>query len=390
MKKKLISAVLSAALVLSSSGVFADGILNGAVSGENIIFNNVDADRLVISGYDNDGTLAYSSMFMPENGTVTVPKSAAEYSLKAYNNKTKEISDVIIEAEATAAPTTAPTATPAPTTAPTTAPTATPTPTSDPTNPNVFPPIYETSLNAIYAFSVVDSVSQEIQDGEEGYRLEYYYHGEKRSDWIKDDIDIASAPDIINGLIGGKLSALKRGDVIYINRGIFNKEIREISLIYQTQQSDIITSSTDFGANFQKLFSVQGTSVNAVGGHSAWTVQNYGSAIPSNGTKYAFGLVARRSGNVLYLMNKTGLVNNCIEVTMADDTIVYECDMNARSGIDTTRVTTIPSCISNQTWNKALDNPSTPLTFNADEGYSYALVRIVDGIAMDIILYSNY
>lgn len=385
MNKQLITAILSASLAFGGISAFADGVITGVSDGENIVLENIEGTSILVNGFDSEGNLKYANLFEAKDNKAVIPASLSDYYLKAYDINSENMADTMSEViVSTPAPES--TATPAPETtpAPTQAPDSTPAPTS---NVNVFPPVYEKAINAVNAFSVIESVSMEEKDGDIGYKLDFYYQGEKRSEWVGSDVSIVSAPDYANYLIDSDISSLKRGDVVYFDRGIFYKEIRQISVIFSAQSSDLITSSEDYGTNFQKLFSVNGTSV---GGYSGWGVQSFGAQVPSSGTKYAFGLVARREGTVLYLMNKTGLGSNMIEITAADDTIVYECDMNARQGIEAARINDLQSAFSTTQWNNILSFPDQAVTFDASDSYSYALVRIVDGKAMDIIVYTNY
>lgn len=376
MKKKITSALLSASMLLAAGAYVGtsaqDYVLTGEISGDTVVFGDIDTDKIILNGYSKeDKVLQYSKLFTAEDGKITAPDDITEYYLRAYIPGT----DMFLDVEITEPQT----------------PEATPTPTPD-VQEEEFPSIYEEKINALTAFSVVDQISTEVQDGEKGYRIDYYKNGKKCSDWVSSDIQITTVPGNASGTISvpAEITSLEKGDVIYIDTGAFFNKIKQIALICEKPDSDIITNPADFGADFEKLFSVQGVSVNAVGGYSGWKVLNYGSDIPSDGTYYAFGLAAAREENVLYLMNKAGLAGDCIEIVLSEDTIVYECSNNDRNGIKNASIYSIYSSLSNQTWDDALSNPATPVTFDADDNYCYALVRVVDGTAMDIMLYSDY
>ncbi len=377
MNKKLISALLSASMLFGSA-VFAAAPISGELSDGVITFSGVKDGVFVINGYNDEGKLSYSQNFTAKDGVFTVPGDVLKYDLTAYSVKDKEVVQVAVGTTAQPTETPAPIETPAPTP-------STPTPSPAPYDPNKFPAVYENAANAIYAFAVIDKVSTEMDNSEEGYRVDYYYQGTKHSDWIGNDIEIVTAPDSAQSLKGAKLTSLKRGDVVFLNRRM-DGSIKEIAAIYQAQSRDIINNTEDFGPNFQKLFSVQGK---AVAGYSGWGVQSYGQPIASKGTQYAFGVIGRRENTVLYLLNKTGKINSAINLPLADDAMVYICNMQNTQGITVSKPSGIAASIPNVMWNKALEDSDPTITFDKS-GYNYALARIVDGTVMDIVVYSNY
>ena len=377
MNKKLISALLSASMLFGSA-VFAAAPISGELSDGVITFSGVKDGVFVINGYNDDGKLSYSQNFTAKDGVFTVPGDVLKYDLTAYSVKDKEVVQVAVGTTAQPTETPAPIETPAPTP-------STPTPSPAPYDPNKFPAVYENAANAIYAFAVIDKVSTEMDNSEEGYRVDYYYQGTKHSDWIGDDIEIVTAPDSAQSLKGAKLTSLKRGDVVFLNRRM-DGSIKEIAAIYQAQSRDIVNNTEDFGPNFQKLFSVQGK---AVAGYSGWGVQSYGQPIASKGTQYAFGVIGRRENTVIYLLNKTGKINSAINLPLADDAMVYICNMQNTQGITVSKPSGIAASIPNVMWNKALEDSDPTITFDKS-GYNYALARIVDGTVMDIVVYSNY
>ncbi|MDY3031155.1 MAG: hypothetical protein SOS24_05285 [Clostridia bacterium] len=377
MNKKLISALLSASMLFGSA-VFAAAPISGELSDGVITFSGVKDGVFVINGYNDEGKLSYSQNFTAKDGVFTVPGDVLKYDLTAYSVKDKEVVQVAVGTTAQPTETPAPIETPAPTP-------STPTPSPAPYDPNKFPAVYENAANAIYAFAVIDKVSTEMDNSEEGYRVDYYYQGTKHSDWIGNDIEIVTAPDSAQSLKGAKLTSLKRGDVVFLNRRM-DGSIKEIAAIYQAQSKDIVNNTEDFGPNFQKLFSVQGK---AVAGYSGWGVQSYGQPIASKGTQYAFGVIGRRENTVIYLLNKTGKINSAINLPLADDAMVYICNMQNTQGITVSKPSGIAASIPNVMWNKALEDSDPTITFDKS-GYNYALARIVDGTVMDIVVYSNY
>ncbi len=396
MNKKLISALLSLSMIAGGIGVLAAedtagsasarASITGEMSGADVILRDIDSDNIVLAGYDDEGKLVYADGFeVADDGTVTVPNTVLEYDLRAYNTRYSIVLDVeISEAEPTATPDPSATATPAPTATPeaTEEPDATQAPTST-YNPNEFPDSYGEASVAVNAFSVIEQVSSTMNGSEQGYTIDYYYQGSEQSVWLENDIEIVSAPDSQNTLIGENVSALKRGDVVYLNRA-FGGEIKEVALLYRPLSSDIVNSSEDYGTNFEELFSVNGT---AVGGYSGWGVASYGSEIPSSGTYFAFGVSARRDGGTLYLLNKSGDANDAIELSLPEDVVAYRCDMTDTIGIDSIRMSQITSSIPTSTWEDAYGSDDSVIELD-DTDYDYVLARVVDGTVMDIILYT--
>ena len=394
MYKKFISTLLSVAIIASTTAVFADTIneeistLTGVTSGTDVVFNHVDGSTLILNGYNNNGELVYSTTQAVTDKTVTVPNEILNYELRAYSPGTGVVKNVSIATGESPAPTSAPTASPAPTEEPATTeePEETPkvTPTPGPYNPNEFPAVYEKAINAYYAFAVIEEVSTEAYESEIGTRIKYYYQGEECSDWLSDEVEILSSPDTNPELTGAKLTSLKRGDVVFFNRRI-NGTIKELAVVYRPAKSDILSSTEDYGTNFEKLFTYNGV----VTGYSQWKVQPYGTKANSDGTYYAFGLVGKRDKTTLYLLNKSGNVDNTIELTMSEDTPVYICDMELTKGIETSKSTAIASCVPNSIWDKA-EGSDTKAIDLSEVSHDYALARIVDGTVMDIVVYTNY
>lgn len=404
MNKKLISALLSLSMIAGGIGVLAaennageispapiqqgmeEPWIGASMNGTDVVIDDVEGGSVVITGYDDDGKLVYAQgCDVSEDGTVTLSKDILGYDLKMYSVLTGEIFEVHISGgDPAASATPSPTATPSATATPeaTEEPDATQAPTST-YNPNEFPDSYGEASVAVNAFSVIEQVSSTMNGSEQGYTIDYYYQGSEQSVWLENDIEIVSAPDSQNGVIGSDVSALKRGDVVYLNRE-FGGEIKEVALLYRPLSGDIVNSSEDYGTNFEKLFSVNGT---AVGGYSGWGVASYGSEIPNSGTYFAFGVSARRDGGTLYLLNKSGDANDAIELSLPEDVIAYRCDMTDTIGIDSIRMSQITSSIPTSTWEDAYGSDDSVIELD-DTDYDYVLARVVDGTVMDIILYT--
>ena len=108
----------------------------------------------------------------------------------------------------------------------------------------------------------------------------------------------------------------------------------------------------------------------------------YGEKASSDRYQYAFGLIGKVGSNSLTLINKSGSTDNVIEVDTKKDTIVYTCDVSNKNEVEIASVGDITSTIPKSTFDK--DNT---IDFTNDYSYNYALVRVVDGTATDIVVY---
>ncbi len=244
-------------------------------------------------------------------------------------------------------------------------------------NPNNYPEeTYERALDAYYAFSMIESVSQTVINSETGYTLRFANQGKIKEEFIEGDVKIISTSDSTDSLFDSDASVLKRGDIVYLDRKLDGK-IKSISLIMRPPSQDIITSNTNYGTNFELLFSDN----NYVASFNQWNVLAYGSSAQSGVTQYAFGLSAYKLQNTLYLLNKTGNLSSALEIFMNKNASVYVCDMNSKRGVEISDI----SAIYNTLTSKQFYDGGT-VSFG-DTGYSYALVRLVDGIAVDIAYY---
>ena len=246
-------------------------------------------------------------------------------------------------------------------------------------NPNDYPKdTYERALDAYFAFSMIDSVFQTALDGEIGYSVTFANQGKMKQEYINGDVQIISTSDVSASVLNADAGALKRGDVVYFHRKT-DGTIKGISLLMRPPLTDIVTSSANYGTSFEQLFSRNGF----VGANNQWSVLQYGNtALDGKGvTQYAFGVSGYKTQNTLYLLNKTGNTSLASEIFMNKNASVYVCDLTAKKGIETGDISSINSNITQ----KQFFNGGT-VSFD-DTSYSYALVRLVNGIAVDIAYY---
>ncbi len=370
MKKKILALVLAASAVMSGTA-FAEP------------FSVVSADdtKAILMCYDDNGRLVYSSMYKAEDGefNINVPSQYDSTKKKIYFVDTETFMDVKANEAPDASATPKPTSKPSVTDKPDAS--ATPKPTNGPSSPSKYPSVYEREVDAIYAPALVKDIETRVNnDNEDMYAVTLMQHGEEKIIGIEADLAIATAPEEYSYMQGQTVASLQKGDIICLAANPSGDTIKTVDFIFRPTEADIATGTADYGTNFEKLF----VSDSKVAGK--WTFRKYGEKASSDKYQYAFGIVGKKDGNTLTLINKEGSEDKCVEVDMQKDTIVYTCDVSAKEyeleiGTIADIRTTIPKSAFSQTGAAEL---------TSDYSYNYALARIVNGTATDIIVYNNY
>lgn len=341
-----------------------------------------DKDDCVIAVYEN-GTLYSCTSGTYENGAVygdiRLPSDGATVKAFFTDDGTVEIpADMVNPISETPTESTAPIATAEPTSQPDTtiAPTATKTP--RPT----YHPAYESEKDAVEAIAVVDSISVVASDDDNKYEIKALYRGEEFSFIVDSEVVIASAPQILPQLTNQPITALKKGDVIMVTCRI-SGSVKRIDLIMRPADDDIITSGEDFGDSFEMLFSGGGY----IAARKDWKALKYGENPPSDGTCYAFGVIRERSNGSLVLVNKGGLDSDAHYIDLSDNMIVYTCDTENKIELS---IGTQSNLVRSSIASKDKDEDDNIIEWNEDRTYNYALVRIVDGTAVEAVVYKGY
>lgn len=374
MKKKIAALILTATAVLSVTAMTqtSQASTTATVNESGNVVVSGEGSRVILSCYDETGKLVYNNIY-PKNESgsfeMNIPQEYKDLTKRVYFVETKEFSDVIIQD--------VPDSTPAPTATPSPSETAKPEPTKTPSSK---PSIYEKETDAIYAPALVKDVeTQTNSDGEDIYAVTVFYQGREMTIGIEEDLTISTAPQEYEFMEGKRMDSLQRGDVMCMTANIAGDTIRTVDFVFRPTAEDIATGDEDFGESFEKLFSANGS----VAGK--WSVMEYGASSSSDRYEYAFGIVGKKDNNTLTLINKSGDEDTALEIDIQNDTIVYVCNVDGKeydveladtSGIETT----IP--------NNAFNNG--PVDLNDDYSYNYALVRLVDKTATEVILYNNY
>lgn len=379
MKKKIIATILAVSAMMSTvafaeniNANYTDNVLSFEQTGENIA---------VVSCYDENGKLCYSNMYKSNDGkfSADLPEQYKGMKTKVYFVNSKEIKDVSVTDDVQ--PTLAPSVTVAPTTKPsaTEKPSATAAPTTKPSTDKT-PSIYEKEVDAVYAPAVVKEVETTTKDGEDMYAVTLLVQGREVKTLIENDVTFETSSTAYSFMKGKDAGSLEEGDVICLTANVSGTRINHIYFIYRPQDEDIITSSEDFGTNFENLITENGSSV-----ANQWKLMKYGEKASSDRYQYAFGLVGKVGSNSLTLINKSGSTDKVIEVDTSKDTMVYTCDVSNKNEVEIASVGDITSTIPKSTFDK-----DETIDFTNDYSYNYALVRVVDGTATDIVVYENY
>ena len=358
MKKKITVLVLCS--MLFGTIASAQGSIILTKDKEMLTYQGSEDGRYILAGY-KDGVLKSSFVMENENGVFTAPNPGIEYDFRLCDVKNNKIYPATIQDS--------------------TPPPKTEEKDEQTYNPNNFPEeTYDRAIDAYYAFSVVNKIAVvSSESGEISYEVEFANQGKIKKETIDKSVEIVSSPTAEPYLAGLDASSLKQGDVVYLSR-MLNGEIESIGLIMRPPSGNNLSNSVSYGTNFENLISTQG----AVAGYAPWSVASYGSNIPSGKgvTKYAFGICGYKEGNFLYLVNKSYNLDTALEIELKDKTAVYVCDKRSKvGGIEVESISAIDSYITKR---KFLTGGVIPPN---DEELTYALVRLVDGMATDIVCF---
>lgn len=349
MIKKLTAITLAAVMTIGAAAISAQG-----------------ASRLILNGYDENGRLVISDMFVSEDGNFDIsPKrweELSKYRLRSYIIGSGEVSDFIL-------PSKQPEQTPVPT--------ATPQATAKPQK--TYPSIYEKQIDAVNAIAVVNKVSEGIDDKlDKRYYVDALYRGSEIQFDIAADVIISQASDEFGDMAGRDALALQRGDVICVSADL-SGDIDNIGFVYRPIADNIVTDGNDYGNSFEKLVSRNG----AIAGRNGWSVMIYGTSNKAK-NQLTFGVISAKRNKSLTLLGADGDENNALDFTLSDDTIVYVCDMSAKRSLSVKNITAITA--------SALPKADEDgfVEYGDSRRMNYALLRVVDDTVTDAVIYSNY
>ena len=357
--KRYMAAVLAAVIALSASAAVLAESTGGYASGGKVYVSSEDNGAAVLSFYDGDGALIYSVIGSREDEEYVfdvpdeVRDDRARICFTGGDIYDLEITDEETESEET----------PAPTDEPTEAPTAEPTATA-------LPEAYERPVDAIGAPAVVISSVQTQKDGEDFTELTLLYQGNTVKVDVNDTVAIESAPKAAEDIVGSGADALREGDVIKMTAYV-SGTVRRLDLLYRPDFDNYIVNGTDCGTDFRDIFSAGGGSV-----------MSYSAGPSDSGTQYAFGVPIEVRGSVLTMADADGRI---ADITVNNKAFVYTVDSVSDPEL------TGYGC-------GAVERSYVPRTGLAEDGSvanwedaditSYALVRIVEGAATEIVVFT--
>ena len=382
MLKKFIAFVtaVSAAAALIPAVFAADDTVTG-YSTENTVYteyNDEDSNTAVLSFYDN-GILSYSTMAEYDDSSYifNVPREYQDDDARiCYIGG--NIYDMTIEADTAPEQTEAPNATEEPSaTEPAPTATAAATSTAPPQN-TPYPSAYPSEHDANNAPAIVTGLSVTEIDGEYYDVLTMLYAGNEVTVNVRDTVSIVSAPDAVSDIAGSGTSALKEGDVIHFTTDLQGR-IKSIELIYRPDFDDYIGEGADFGNNFEELISASGVVAN----QSGWRVASYGGNIGS-GYLYAFGVPIEAGQSSLTLANADG---TRMDIDVNPEAMVYTVNGSSRSDKVEFAGNGARAVTRNYISSGNYDDEGNVISWDDVDIMTYALVRIIDGEATDIIVF---
>ena len=242
--------------------------------------------------------------------------------------------------------------------------------------------IYETKKDAISTFAIVTKVTKTLSNDEVVTKVDVLYQGREQVFLFAEDIKIGSAPENNAELVEKSAENLKRGDVINVSFS-FSGKIKTLNLLARLENTEIITDDTDFGYNFEKLYSRGGI---IIWGGEAYPVNVFG-VEKNKRVQYQFGVITDKQDGFYTITNKAGKADEMTDIYFLPETVCYICDVANKyevskgSVYDITK-SYIPS--------SDIDIDGNIIRWDADVEYTYALSRTIDGIATDIIIFHNF
>lgn len=248
------------------------------------------------------------------------------------------------------------------------------------TGADKLPTVYEKAKDALSAFAIVTNKSQAMLDDEEVWKTEVLYQGKKREFYIANDVKITSAPDYYGELLEQTAEVLKRGDIINISASLSGR-INGIGFIMRLDGYDIIKDDIDCGYDFEHLYSMGGAVRWA---NEAYPINRFGKTDKAR-EQYQFGLVCAKKDMYYTITNKAGKAAEMTDILVLPETIVYTCNVGKKYTVAQGSVSDIfPSFIPSQD----MDADGNIVNWS-DDGYVYALSRTINGIASEVVVFTN-
>lgn len=241
---------------------------------------------------------------------------------------------------------------------------------------------YPTALDAATAFAVVKKAELASVNDEEVIAMDLLFRGDEIQLYADTGKTLVSAPEEYQELAGADLTALKGGDVIYMTTNL-SGDLSSVELIFRPQTQDYVTDGEDHGTSFEKLFTANG----AVSTKRPTPYVRYGTGTGKD-QQYAFGLICEKNGSTyLTLRNAAGREDQEIDVSLTQNTVVYLYDKTKKEKLTIGSPAEIEK---SEIPSASCDEDGNIISWDSDCVRNYALVRMDDGIALDVVVYMNY
>ncbi|MEE0944299.1 MAG: hypothetical protein UIM24_02455 [Clostridia bacterium] len=222
--------------------------------------------------------------------------------------------------------------------------------------------LYPDNGAALFAPAMISKVRQVYHDGEQKNEVTLLYQGFEKSFIFDNNFLISRASDYYQAAIGNNSSYLKPGDAIILNHPFIN-DPRSITFIYRpVSQEPVFDSSL---SNFLPLYT-------------------YSAGVKNEVAIYSYGVVTEVGENYLILAEKDGIEQNSKVITFHPDASVYKFNVTEKSKPEADFAAGIfPSYVIEED----IDQNGNITIWRPQEHRTYALVRLYDDIATDILVY---
>ena len=238
---------------------------------------------------------------------------------------------------------------------------------------NEYSDIYERDIYAYTAPAMVKKNKTDYVNDEVAYRATILIWGKEDEVVFKEDCKITSCSESYPDAYEASAAYLKPGDVITINYP-FKDGQNNISLLYRPSKNDPL-KTLDAEKGFYPLYTAGGYT----GGK--WPMAS------SKGVGYYFGIVEKTENRYLTLLTANGERRYAVDIDFTDETSTYFYNIeDTQSAEVITPYNIYPSIFEDGEFDEDLNLIIKP----GSEPKCYALIRTLDGTAVDIMFFDGY
>lgn len=246
------------------------------------------------------------------------------------------------------------------------APAVSPSPAPDEDNFPERPAAYQNDAQSFTATALVKSVKTAYEDNETVYKVTLLWWGNEYELTLDSSITILGASDAYSDLEGMDASALKAGDVI-IPAYIFKTAPKGIFLVYRPSKGEPVFDET---LGYLPLYTADGYT-------------GCGWRLGSDEIDYHFGIVTKSNSRYIELMEPNGLASRAKEISIDKNTMIYSYDTSYTNSAQ------LSGAVSSTPVSKSNIDADGNVKFDSSDDFVYALVREIDGVAVEVITYEN-